>query len=87
MKESRIIMVHIRATLENTSTLCGADPREGSQSLEGICHQATMPWDRIKPTFPRPNRLDYCDKCIAILDSALPAFCSLTHMPISECID
>jgi hypothetical protein len=48
--------IHIRITAENAQTLCGADPKEGSQSLLGICYQATMPWDHFKPNLPKPKR-------------------------------
>jgi hypothetical protein len=72
---TRRATVHIRLTTENGSTLCGADPREGSQSVLGVCLQT-----------PQPSRQDYCPACVDVLDRTMPAVEAFTHLPIRSCL-
>lgn len=61
-------MLHIRTMLQNESTLCGADPHEGSQSVLGMRIQ------KLSLIYSAPNESDYCPECWKILEQAALAF-------------
>ncbi len=69
-------MTHIRLTRENSESLCGAKPRQGSQDVFGMRVQ-TLIYDHL----PNPCESDYCKECWDILQSNLPAIEALLHLP------
>jgi len=71
-----VTFVHLRAEMGNVATLCGANPREGSQSLFGLRLQQ---W-RIYRHIPAPRDEDYCPKCLAIYRGAQPAFDAMLRL-------
>lgn len=68
--------MHIRIMFENERTLCGADPREGSQSLHGIRLQRDVYFN-----LPAPKQEHYCPECWRLYQAAKPALEAFAHLP------